>query len=185
MNCEQACGVAALATSGDAAPAELQALEAHVVGCAACRAEVAAFEVLRGQLHAMREAVAPDSAYAAVRARVVSEIEDGRRRRWVLAWSSVAVAACGIIAVFALRHAAPIAEVRPPVAPVEIAIIQENEPRIPERAAPHRIRRAVRHVVARELAEPIVVHMFTSDPDVVIYWIADAKVKNSNKEIVQ
>jgi hypothetical protein len=39
--------------------------------------------------------------------------------------------------------------------------------------------------VPREPEEPLVVHLFTSDPDVVIYWVADAKVKSSKKEIVQ
>jgi anti-sigma factor RsiW len=104
MNCEEAWVAAALAASGDATQAELRTLETHTAGCAACLAEVAGFETLCSQLHQMREVSAPDSVYAAVRARVVSEIQwretTGRRcRRWVLAWSPLAAsAACGIIA---------------------------------------------------------------------------------------
>jgi hypothetical protein len=71
-----------------------------------------------------------------------------------------------------------------------IARVQDDEARIPAPPAPDRIRRAVKRVVPREpeapiVVQPIVVHMFTSDPNVVIYWVADAKVKSSNKEIVQ
>jgi hypothetical protein len=40
-------------------------------------------------------------------------------------------------------------------------------------------------VKASEPAEPLVVHMFTDDPDVVIYWIADARGSSSKKEIIQ
>jgi anti-sigma factor RsiW len=186
MSCDEACGVAALAASGDAAPAELHALEAHTAVCAACQAEVVGFEALRGQLHAMRETELPDSVYSAVRARVVSQIDGGRRRRWVLAWSSLATAvACCIIAAFALRRAAPVAEMGPPVAPAVIASIQDEVSRIPAPPVPRRIRRTVRRIVPPERAEPIVVHMFTSDPNVVIYWVTDTNVKNSKKEIVQ
>jgi anti-sigma factor RsiW len=187
MNCEDAYAVAALAASGDAAPAELHALETHTAVCAACRAEVAGFKALRGRLRGMREAAAPDSAYAAVRARVVSEIDGRRRRRWILAWSLLAAAAaCCIIAVFALhRRAVPVARIQSPVAPVEIASVADGEPRIPAPPVRRTVKRAVRRIATRELAEPIVVHMFTSDPDVVIYWVADAKVKSSKKEIVQ
>jgi anti-sigma factor RsiW len=185
MNCEEACVVAALAASGDATAAELHDLETHTAGCAACLAEVAGFEALRGQLHEMRDVSAPDSAYAALRARVVSQIDGSRRRRWVLAWSSLAVATLCIIAVFALHRAEPVAVLQPPAVPLVIATVQDNESRIPELPRPHRVRRAVRRIVPREPEEPIVVHMFTNDPNVVIYWVADAKVKSSKKEIVQ
>ena len=137
----------------------------------------------------MRETPLPDSAYAAVRARVVSEIDGGRHtrrtRRWVLAWSSLVVAAaCGLIAAFMLHRAVPIAAVRTAAAPLVIAKVEANE-WIPARLAPRRIRRVARRIAPREPEAPIVVHMFTSDPDVVIYWVADAQVKSSKKEIVQ
>ena len=186
MNCEEAYVVAALAASGDAAPADLHAFKTHAAACAACRAEAVAFEILRGQLLSLRETAAPDSAYAAMRARVVSEIDGGRRtRHWVLAWSSLAAAVCGVIAAFTLHRAAPLVAVPLPTAPVVMASIQNDEPRISPPPEPRRIRRAARRIVSREPEAPIVVHMFTSDPDVVIYWIADAKVKKSKKEIVQ
>lgn len=186
MNCEEACVAAALAASGDATPAELHALATHTAACAACLAEVAGFEALRGQLHAMRETSLPDSAYAAVRARVVSEIDERRRRRWVLAWSSLAAAAAYcIVAAFALHRGEPVAAVRTPAAPVVIASIDGNELGIPAPPVPRRVRRVVKRTAPREPEAPIVVHMFTSDPDVVIYWVADAKVQSSKKEIVQ
>jgi hypothetical protein len=134
----------------------------------------------------MRDVWAPDSVYAAVRARVVSEIDGRRRRRWIIGWSSLAVAAAyGIIAAFTLHRPVPVAVVPPLAAPLVIASVQDDESRIPAPPAPRRVRRAVRRIVPREPEEPIVVHMFTSDPNVVIYWVADTKVKSSKKEIVQ
>jgi anti-sigma factor RsiW len=192
--------VAALAASGDATPAELHAFKTHAATCAACTAEAAAFDLLRRQLHSLGEAAAPVTVYAAVRARVVSEIEGRGRRRWVLAWSSLAaVAACGVIAVFALHRAAPVAEdlavLRPPAASVAIASIQNDNSRISPPPEPHRIRKIARRIVPQETGaptvlqpigvQPIVVHMFTSDPDVVIYWVADATVKSSKEEFMQ
>ena len=186
MNCEEAYVVAALAASGDAAPADLHAFKTHAAACAACRAEAVAFEILRGQLLSLRETAAPDSAYAAMRAHVVSAVDGRRRRRWALAWSSLAVvAACAVVAALTLHRAAPLVAVPLPTAPVVMASIQNDEPRISPPPEPRRIRRAARRIVSREPEAPIVVHMFTSDPDVVIYWIADAKVKKSKKEIVQ
>lgn len=180
MNCEEACVVAALAASGDASPAELCAFETHTTSCAACRAEGAGFETLRRQLRAMQDAKLPDSAYAAVRARVISEIDAGRRRRrrWILAGASLAVAAACSIGAFTLRRTVPIETLQAPAASTVIASV-------PVPAAPHGIRRVVRHRVAREPEAPTVVKMFTNDPDVVIYWVADAKVQSSKREIVQ
>jgi len=177
--------VAALAASGDATPEEFRALKTHTAVCAACQAELAGFEALRGRLQTLRDEGLPDSAYAAVRARVVSQIAGRGRRRWVWAWASLAAAACGVIAAFAVHRAAPVAEMRQSAAPVEIASVQENEPLVPAPQAPRRIGRAVRRIVTREPEAPLVVHMFTSDPNVVMYWVADAKVRSSNKEIVQ
>ena len=178
MNCEQASVVAALAASGDATPAEICGFNAHVAVCAACHAEAIGFEVLREQLRAMQTAVLPDFAYAVVRARVASEINVGKRRRWVLAGSSLLVMAASFIAAFTLHRTVPI-EVRK--APAEAVVIAA----IPAPPAPHRIRTAVRHTAPREPEAPIVVKMFTSDPDVIIYWVADAKVQSSKKEIMQ
>jgi hypothetical protein len=90
-----------------------------------------------------------------------------------------------MVAAFALHRGTPVAAVRTPAAPVVIARVEDNELRVPAPPVPRRIRRAVKRIVPREPEAPIVVHMFTSDPDVVIYWVADTKVKNSNKEIVQ
>lgn len=179
MNCDEALGIAALAASGDASPAELQEFNVHAAVCAACRSEIAGFGALLSQLQGMREAELPGSACAAVRARVISDIDGRRRRRWVVAWSSLAVAACAIAMVFALHREAPVAVLRATRPPVEIASVLDAGPEIPAQSAP-RIRRVVRRIAQGKPAEPIVVHMFTNDPNVVIYWVADSK-----KEIVQ
>jgi len=180
MNCDQARAIAALAVSGDVSAVELQEFNVHAAMCEACRAEVAGFEALLGQLEGMRGDELPGAACAAVRARVISEIGGRRHRRWVVAWSSAAATACVIAAVFASHREAPVAVLRATRTPLEVASVQGAETEIPAPVAARHIRRAVRRIAQRRPPEPIVVHMFTNDPNVVIYWVADAK-----KEIAQ
>jgi hypothetical protein len=186
VNCEQASGLVALAASSDVTPEERRALESHAAGCAECRAEASAFEALCGQLAAMREEAAPGHAYAAVRARVVAEVNLRRRQGRVAAWAGfAAVVACSLILVVALHHEAPITA-QPPV-PVRAAVadVPDEVPAIVAPSANRRIRKVAMGVETQESGEPLVVHMLTSDPDVVIYWIADAKGKRSSKGVIQ
>ena len=183
MNCEQARELAALAASGDVTVAEQRALESHAAECAACRAEVVAFEALWGQLASMREESAPDHAYAAVRARVAAEIGDRQRRNWLAAWPAfAAVLACSVVLVVLLRPEAPVATqpAELPTRPV-VAVVDVPAPTPSVRQT----RRPVARVKAQAPGEPLVVRLLTNDPDVVIYWIADGKRRESEKEIIQ
>lgn len=57
-----------------------------------------------------------------------------------------------------------------PMPPVRVAIVP---PLAGHGPAPHPLKKAKRHL--RPASEPLRVKMFTSDPDVVIYWIVDRK----------
>jgi hypothetical protein len=186
MNCEQARELAALAASGDLTPMELSTLESHTADCSECGAEAAAFEELCGQLSAMRED-APGHVYSAVRARVAAEILDRNRSRWFAMWPVfAAVVTCALVlAIVLLRRESPQVERPSPPASVEVAAAQIAPPDVFAPWPKRRVRRTAARVATPVPDEPLVVHMFTDDPDVVIYWIADARGKRSEKEIIQ
>ena len=190
MNCEQACDLAALAASGDLTTAEQRALELHVAGCSECRSEAIAFDELRAELAGMRTESAPEHVYAAVRARVAGEIVNSRRPGWLTAWPAfVAVLACSVMLVVLLRPegsvSTPQAAPHVPETLPAIAGMQYELPEVPAPPLPRRVRRAAEPAVSQEPDQPVVVHMFTDDPDVVIYWIADAKRPRTKKESMQ
>jgi hypothetical protein len=184
MTCEQARELAALAVSGDVTAAERRSLDLHNSGCQRCRAEAEGFDDLLAQLGAMREEDLPESAAAAVRARVLAEIPTHHRPGWLAAWPAFAAVVVGsLVLVVLLRPGAPVLHPGPqqpataPVQTTQTEIASAAPAPAPEAAPakPHR----VRHSAPNEPAEPTVVHMFTSDPDVVIYWIADSGRKSS------
>jgi anti-sigma factor RsiW len=186
VTCEQARDLAALAASGDITQAELSALESHNAICSKCRAETEAFEIMCGQLAGMREESAPEHVYSAVRARVAAEISHRRRPGWTAAWVGFAVAATsGLLVAIMLRFPAPVVKQPVASAPVEAASVQTDSPDVFVPSPKRRVRRTAMRTKAPVPAEPLVVHMFTSDPDVVIYWIADARGISSKKEIIQ
>jgi hypothetical protein len=190
MNCEQARELAALAASNDLTPEESRAFADHTAHCAECLAEADAFLSLNVQMTAMKKDSASDAVYSAVRARVMAEIQGNQRPGWFTAWPAfLAVAVCTVILMIALRPEARIstppveAKVAPPVEAPEI--ISGSSPGIPVRRPVRHIRKAVTTVDPTAPKEPLVVKMLTNDADVVIYWIADAKRSESEKEIIQ
>jgi anti-sigma factor RsiW len=185
MNCEQACELIALAASGDVTVAEQAAIENHKATCAGCREEAAAFAELSRELAAMRGEFLPESAFSAVRARVAEEIAAPRRPGWLAAWPAfAAVVACTAILAVLLRPVTrPVSEpviesAVPPV--VASASTPAVEPALP--IAPiHRTRRPATHALHKP-SDPLVIQMLTNDPDVIIYWIADARDNRAGKE---
>jgi hypothetical protein len=190
VNCEQVRNLAALAASGDVTLTERRALESHVGGCVECQSESEGFEVLCDELAAMRMESAPAYVYAAVRARVIAELTEQPAPGLFGAWPAfAAVLACSLLLAVAIHLQMPLAE-QPlahsaAVAPVFMASMAESifkeSPPEPRR----RIRRAAVPPKLPEPQEPVVVQMFTSDPDVVIYWIADNKRESLKKETLQ
>jgi hypothetical protein len=124
---------------------------------------------------AIRELTIPSAAFAAVRHRVLSEIQAKRRRTAWLGWSAVTAAACvAILFVSSLasnppRPAAIVAKKDPPkiewtVAPVAQRVRHKSSGRSLAQARPVR------------KTEPLaVVKMLTDDPNVIIIWLVDQK----------
>jgi len=191
VNCEQARELAALAASGDVTVPERKALDAHAAGCAACCAEVEAFGVLCAQLAAMREESAPDGVYAAVRARVSAEVGQPRGMGWWTAWAGFAAAvACSLILLVELRPEANriMVSAGGPAVVEKSAVSSIDHREAPASTSPSQRRRIRRQSVrGAPLApeEPLVMRIFTDDPDVVIYWIADGSISESKKDTLQ
>jgi anti-sigma factor RsiW len=166
----------ALHAGGDLPAADAAELETHLAACEDCRGVAAAYgagiELLR---EAHREPLG-EAHYAAVRARVLSELQRDRRPVWRRIWVGglVAVAAAAVLLLWprpvhtperiemaAMRPAAPHTDEPRPVAPARAVH--------PRRA----VARAVVSEPEKRPAEPLVVKLLTDDPNVIIYWIAD------------
>jgi len=172
MNCVEWEERIALCAGGDLAPAEAQAVDCHIAECAGCRELLVG---LRESLALVREAHAEPvetAHFAAVRARVLAELEHAPARRWRFAWLG-AMAAAAVVLTMAiwprpeLRLAVPM-----PVAPAAPVVARTVVP-------PPRPKTVVRPRPAQPVQEaaapPTVVKLLTDDPDVVIYWITDTK----------
>ena len=169
----------ALYAGGDLAPADAVEVEQHVVECARCRLFFSSLqrsmELLR-EIHA--EPVAP-AHFAAVRSRVLAEIErPPRQPAWV--WGLAAAAA---IALLVMRGAGlrPARHVQPR-APLMAAVASSQPPAVTAAAKTRMppIDRAGRKARLRAVptappAPPLLVKLTTDDPNVIIYWIADQK----------
>ncbi|MGO9011615.1 MAG: anti-sigma factor family protein [Bryobacteraceae bacterium] len=107
MSCARWEGRVALFAGGDLETAEAVAVERHLSECAACCALVAD---LRLELDGLREVHAEPLAaaqYAAVRQRVLAELEKPPRRRVAWAWAAaLAVAAAAVLLVMMMKPAA-------------------------------------------------------------------------------
>jgi anti-sigma factor RsiW len=173
MNCGNWEERIALYAGGDLQAAEAAEVERHLGDCPGCQVFASglkdSLEVLQG---AHREPIAP-AHFAAVRARVMAELEGARQPWWRKAWVyGLVAAAVALVLVLAPRPAAP-------VHPRQIAV----RPVPPEVPAPapvvakvvHAARRRRSHpaVFHSDPGSPIVVKLLTDDPDVVIYWITD------------
>jgi hypothetical protein len=181
----------ALYAGGDLA--ETAELERHLAACPGCREAAAAYarnlEMLR-QAHG--ESI-PTAHYAAVRARVLAELNSGRRpvwrRLWVCAGAGAAVAMAFLLFPRQVKTPEPVgqpfqaAAALPGGVPEAAARVPPRKPSGPgsARVARARARQVVRPAVPKGRPggpphlEPLMVKLFTDDPNVIIYWIADGK----------
>jgi hypothetical protein len=123
---------------------------------------------------AMHELTIPAAAFAAVRQRVLSEIQAKRRRTAWWGWPAVAAACAAILVVTYLSSNPP----RP-----SALVAKKDPPKIEWTVVP--VAQRVRHKSSgRSLAqarpvrktEPLaVVKMLTDDPNVIIIWLVDQK----------
>jgi hypothetical protein len=124
---------------------------------------------------AMREVTIPPAAFAAVRQRVLSEMQAKKRRAAWWTWSAVAAAAC--VAMVCVAYLAPGPQ-RP-----RALVARKDPPRIEWTARP--VAQRVHHKSSGRLlrgrapvrkTEPLaVVKMLTDDPNVIIIWLVDQK----------
>ena len=178
MNCRDWEDRIALYAGGDLAAAEAQAVERHVAACAGCQSLLGG---LRGSLETLRQAHGEpvDAAhYAAVRARVMGQLERGLDTRWRHAWvyAMVVAAVALTVAVWPRPPERLLAPMPPaPVAPVAQVQVQVQPAEPVAHPAPHRMRPRKLAMKSPESAEPLVVKLYTNDPNVVIYWITGSK----------
>jgi anti-sigma factor RsiW len=155
----------ALYAGGDLGPVEAQAVERHVGECASCQLLLSG---LRESLSLVREAhVEPVDAahFAAVRARVLAELERRPARWWRFGWvyALAAAAVVMLVAMWPRPEQRMVVAIPPsPAAPLVA--------RVPIPAGP-----LYRETRERKGAETVMVKLETDDPDVVIYWIAETK----------
>jgi hypothetical protein len=162
MNCVDWQERIALHAGGDASPGEASEVEQHLGECPGCQVF---WSGLKDSLDVLREVHGelPEAAYfTAVRARVIGELERSRRVWRRLAWiSGVAAILVFIVALWPGRTTVPV--------PPRMAAAIPQAPLV----MPARLEQAPRHHVAAAVRTPITVQLQTSDPNIVIYWIAE------------
>ena len=167
MNCTDWEERLALYAGGDLAPAKAAEVERHLAECAGCQMFASG---LKASLELLRDAhgdALNPAHFAAVRARVVAQLERERRPFWRRAWvyglAAVAAALLLAVAVRPSRCVTP----QPP----EVAMVHPPAPVVVV-PPPTPVRRKARPV---KPGEPVLVRMVTDNPDVVIYWISETR----------
>jgi hypothetical protein len=190
MNCGESEERIALHAGGDLPPREAAAVDRHVAECAACQALLSGLRQTADALRAAHSEPVDSAHYAAVRARVLSELSRRQRPRW-------AYAALAAAAILLLVGVWPRATPRPQPQVPAVAAVRGADPLVrggppgplprvtPEAAGRGRRTQGVPRTrgSAPPLqqgepgppAQPLVVKLITDDPDVVIYWISEGK----------
>jgi hypothetical protein len=201
MNCGNWEEKLALAAGGDLPEAEAAELEQHLAVCADCRETAAAYGWSLNLLREAHAEPLNPAHYAAVRARVIGKLEQRRSRAWAWRWAAglAAVALAVTLAPWnagrpghtggegrAVAHGTrvspkaaanppvEVAEARPSVRYQQFMNLGPARPRTARAARP--TASAAANVPAAKPgppAEPLVIKLFTDDPDVVIYWLTN------------
>jgi len=185
MNCSNWEERISLYAGGDLQPPETAEVDWHLADCECCRDFAAGLKESLQLMRSVHEEPVGEAHFAAVRARVMGELE-GRtlpwwRNAWVYGFSAAA------LALFLILTLVPRRPVQRPIraATVRERITPSTAVELPPAPAPlHRVHpvHAVRHQrplpilpvsAPPEPGPPAVVKMLTDDPDVVIYWITD------------
>jgi len=176
MNCSHWEERIALHAGGDLPPAEAVEVERHLRECAGCQVLASGLKQSLALLREAHDEPLAAAHFSAVRARVVAELEKGRRPSWWWAWTyGLAAVAVALLVMLALRPG------RTPVVARTNRSLTVAAPSLPAVAVPEPAtpphRRVARRVVRVNVPEPepLIVKLQTDDPNVVIYWIADRK----------
>jgi anti-sigma factor RsiW len=170
MNCMDWEERLALYAGGDLAPSTAAEVERHLAECAGCQLFASGLKASLELLRDAHEDALNPAHFAAVRSRVVAQLERERRPFWRRAWVyGLAVAAAALLLAIAVRPSRFVVP-RPP----EVAMIHPPAVAIPvPPPRPPRTTRKPRPKV--EPREPVLVRLVTDNPDVVIYWISETK----------
>jgi len=201
MNCREWEERIALHAGGDLPPMEAAAVDRHAAECAACQALLSGLRQTADVLRAAHSEPVDSAHYAAVRARVLSELARRRKPRW--AYAVLATAAMLLLVAVWPRARRVVVSPRPQPVPVAQALMPPvsvfggaaplvrgtpwvRRPR-PDASGvtrkggpggPPQTRGSAPPLQQAEpetAAQPLVVKLITDDPDVVIYWISEGK----------
>jgi hypothetical protein len=170
VNCSRWERQLALLVEGDLGGREAREVEEHLAVCPACRDFV---EELRQSQVALRDLGGEEvdgAALAAVRQRVLAQVES-REPAWFFGlrwWHAVPVGVAAAVMAVVLWPRVP--EVEPPPA---LAIWAPPAPEVVRPAPPPSAMKRVPEIESVAPAEPLLVEFVTNDPDVVIYWVID------------
>ncbi len=187
MNCANWEEQIAFYIGGDLRPAESAEVERHLGECPGCQVFASG---IRESLNVLREAHTEDpneAILAAVRARVMSELERQRRPFWRASWAYGLCAAALLLALVLVWPHHRIEVARHPAMPGRLAAASRAPSVEPSAAKPGPVRlvRTHRRKRTKPLLPPappldapektLVVKLLTEDPNVVIYWITDTR----------
>jgi hypothetical protein len=161
MNCADWETRVALHAGGDLTGAKAAEVEQHLGECSGCQLLWSGVRESLAELQAAHGEVPAAAHFTAVRGRVMAELERSARPWRKLAWVCGVGAVAALLLVLALRPGREVPEAprilaRIPPAPAVVKAVPEVRP--------------VRQVVARV---PLTIKLQTTDPNIVIYWIAD------------
>jgi hypothetical protein len=164
MNCVEWETRVALHAGGDLAGADAAEVERHLGECSACQLLWSGIRESLAVLQAAHAEVPSAAHFTAVRSRVMAELERSARPWRRLAWiSGVGLAVAALLLMVALRPSPVV-----PQAPRLLASIPSAP--VVVKTAPL-VHRPVRRVAAHRA--PLTIKLQTTDPNIVIYWIAD------------
>jgi hypothetical protein len=166
MNCVEWETRVALHAGGDLAGATAVEVEQHLGECSACQLLWSGVRESLAELQAAHGELPAPAHFTVVRSRVLAELERSARPWRRLAWISGIGIAAALVLLLVLWPGRAV-----PEAPRMLARIPAA-PGVAKRIPPVRpvVRQAVAHVPRRA---PLTIKLQTTDPNIVIYWIAD------------
>lgn len=181
MNCSEWEEQIALYLGGDLTSEESSEVKRHLGDCLGCQVFASGLKESMALLQGLHHEPIDTAHFAAVRARVMSELEGGRHSWWRTAWVyGLAASAAALFLLLALHPSAPVAprHVAGTAAAPDVPVTARAAGLDTPVKVAHRRRSATRRSRSGEgirvtPAPPIVVKLLTDDPDVVIYWITD------------
>jgi hypothetical protein len=160
----------ALHAGGDLTGAEATEVERHLGECSGCQVLWSGVRESLAEIRSAHTSVPVAAHFTAVRSRVIAELERDARRWRRLAW----VSGLGVTAALLLLALWPPRAIPDP--PLRLASIPPArwvvKPKVVK--VPRAVRRPARQVVSQTpRRSPVTVKLQTTDPNIVIYWIAD------------